>query len=184
MLNRSVKAFVLSGLVIVPGLAVAQTPGAPAAASVVVAKPTYIAILLEVTVNKPVDQVWARIGRFCGIAEWAQMPPCTMLSGKEDEIGGVRSVGTEVMVAKTQYSYTYSQAPREGRPYNMYHGTLEARAMGPNKTKLMYTIFLDNSMLADDAAREKDVQNRTKTFGGFLNNAKILAEGGTLPAKQ
>src|SRR5262249_33674430 len=120
---------------------------------------------------------------FCGIAEWAQMPPCMMLAGKEDEVGGIRSVGTEIMVSKTQYSYTYTQAPREGRPYNMYHGTLEARAIAQNQTKLMYTIFLDNSMLPDDAAREKDRQNRIKTFGNFLNNAKILAEGGTLPPK-
>ena len=180
-MSKLLKIVACGWSIATPAFVSAQTPAT--AASVVVANPTYIVIPLEVTVNKPVDAVWSRIGHFCGIGEWVQMP-CTMLSGKEDEIGGIRSVGTEIMVAKTQYSYTYTQAPREGRPYNMYHGTLEARPMGPNQTKLLYTIFVDNSMLPDDAAREKDRQNRMKTFGNFLNNAKILAEGGTLPPKQ
>jgi hypothetical protein len=161
------------------GSARAQTPAVPVA----VAKPTYVIIPLEVTVNKPIDAVWSRIGHFCGIQDWAQMQ-CAIVSGKDDEVGAIRSVGNEIMVGKSQYSYTYSQAPREGRPYNMYHGTLEARAMGPNQTKLMYTIFVDNSLLADDAAREKDRASRTVTFQNFLNNMKILAEGGQLPPRQ
>jgi hypothetical protein len=39
----------------------------------------------------------------------------------------------------------------------------------------------DNSMLADDAAREKDKAGRTAVFTRFLQNMKTLAEGGTLP---
>jgi hypothetical protein len=39
----------------------------------------------------------------------------------------------------------------------------------------------DNSMLADDAAREKDIAQRTAQFTQALENMKILAEGGTLP---
>jgi hypothetical protein len=38
----------------------------------------------------------------------------------------------------------------------------------------------DNSMLADDAAREKDEASRTTTFTRALQNMKTLAEGGTL----
>jgi hypothetical protein len=37
-------------------------------------------------------------------------------------------------------------------------------------------------MLADDAAREQDRLRRTTQFTGALQNMKILAEGGTLPA--
>jgi hypothetical protein len=48
-------------------------------------------------------------------------------------------------------------------------------------SKLVYTIFFDNSLLADDAAREKDLAQRTATFKTALENMKILAEGGTLP---
>ena len=36
-------------------------------------------------------------------------------------------------------------------------------------------------MLADDTAREKDIQQRTAQFTRALNNMKTLAEGGTLP---
>jgi hypothetical protein len=39
----------------------------------------------------------------------------------------------------------------------------------------------DNSMLADDAARERDKTRRTQQFTTALENMKILAEGGTLP---
>jgi hypothetical protein len=63
----------------------------------------------------------------------------------------------------------------------MYHGTLEARAESPTTTKLYYTLMYDNSMLADDAAREKDKVGRTAVFNRFLQNMKTLAEGGTLP---
>ena len=41
--------------------------------------------------------------------------------------------------------------------------------------------MFDNSMLADDAARERDVQSRRTNFTRALENMKILAEGGTLP---
>ena len=167
--------------------AAAQAPaqgGAPANpnANIVVEKPTYTTVDLEIVVNKPVAEVWKRIGSYCGIGEWAQIPGgCNMLSGKEGDVGGVRSVANEIMVAKTQYSYTYTQPVRAGRPYDMYHGTLEARAESPTTTKLYYTLVYDNSMLADDATREKNKAGRVATFTRFLQNMKTLAEGGTLP---
>ena len=166
--------------------AAAQAPaqGGAAAnpnANIVVEKPTYTTVDLEITVNKPVAEVWKRIGSYCGIGEWAQIGNCTMLSGKEGEVGGVRSVANEIMVAKTQYSYTYTQPVRPGRPYDMYHGTLEARAESPTTTKLYYTLVYDNSMMPDDAAREKNKAGRVATFNRFLQNMKTLAEGGTLP---
>jgi hypothetical protein len=174
----------------VAGLAVTVTAQAPAGqaaganpnANIVVEKPNYVTIPMEITVNKPVAEVWKRIGSYCGIAEWAQIPGgCTMLSGKEGDVGAVRSVANEIMVAKTQYSYTYTQPVRPGRPYDMYHGTLEARAESPTTTKIYYTLMYDNSMLPDDAAREKNRLGRLNTFTRFLQNMKTLAEGGTLP---
>ena len=69
----------------------------------------------------------------------------------------------------------------EGRPYNLYHGTLEARPLTATTSKLVYTLVFDNSMLADDAAREKDKAQRTTRFMQALQNMKTLAEGGTLP---
>ena len=50
-------------------------------------------------------------------------------------------------------------------------------------SKLLYTLMWDNSMLADDAAKEKDKASRTTTFTRALQNMKTLAEGGTLAPK-
>jgi hypothetical protein len=162
----------------------AQTPAtqaAPAAPSgIVVAKPTYISIPLEITVNRPAADVWKRIGKYCDIGEWLRIP-CTITSGKDGEFGAVRSVANEVLVGKTELSYTYTQPVREGRPYNLYHGTLEARPVTATTSKIVYTLFFDNSMMADDAAREADRARRATQFTTALENMKILAEGGTLP---
>ncbi len=160
----------------------AQAPpaGARAAASTAVASPTYISIPLEITVNRPAAEVWKRVGKYCDIGEWLRVP-CTITSGKDGEVGAVRSIGTEVLVGKTELSYTYTQPVREGRPYNLYHGTLEARPVTATTSRLVYTLMLDNSMLADDAARERDRAQRTTQFTQALENMKILAEGGTLP---
>jgi hypothetical protein len=161
----------------------AQTPPqAPAAPSgpIVVANPHYVSIPLEIAVNKPAADVWKRIGKFCDIGEWLRIP-CTITAGKDGEFGAVRSVANEVLVGKTELSYTYTQTVREGRPYNLYHGTLEARPVTATTSKIVYTLFFDNSMLADDAAREADRARKTTQFTAALENMKVLAEGGTLP---
>ena len=168
------------------GAAAAQNP-APAAQAATgaatgpaVASPTYTSIPLEITVNRPAAEVWKRIGKFCDIGEWLQIP-CTITSGKDGEFGAVRSVAGEVLVGKTELSYTYTQTVRNDRPYNLYHGTLEARPVTATTSKIVYTIFFDNSMLPDDAARATDKERRTATFTRALQNMKTLAEGGTLP---
>jgi hypothetical protein len=133
-------------------------------------------------VNRPAAEVWKRVGKYCDISEWFQIP-CTITAGKDGEVGAVRSVAREVLVGKTEFSYTYTQPVTEGRPYNLYHGTLEARPVTATTSKLVYTLMYDNSMLADDAARERDRASRMKQFMGALQNMKILAEGGTLPPR-
>ena len=157
----------------------APAPAAPAQ-SIVVARPTYVSLPLEISVDRPAADVWKRVGKYCDIGEWFQMP-CTITSGKDGEFGAVRSVANEVLVGKTELSYTYTQPVREGRPYDLYHGTLEARPVTARTSKLIYTLVYDNSMLADDAAREQDKARRTALFTRALQNMKTLAEGGTLP---
>ena len=159
------------------GVAYAQ-PGNQAPLQV--PNPTYATVPMELALNKPAAEAWKRIGKYCDIGEWARIP-CTMLSGKDGEIGSVRSVANEILVGKTELSYTYTQPVREGRLYNMYHGTLEVRPVTATTSKIVYTLVFDNSALADDAARERDKQQRQTTFMGFMQNMKILAEGGTLP---
>ena len=167
----------------------AQAPApaaqAPTATSVVVDNPTYVTIPLEINVDRPAADVWKRVGGYCAISEWLQIPAgCKILSGTDGEVGSVRSVANEVLVGKTQYSYTYTQTPRNGRPYNLYHGTVEVRPLTDKTSKIVYTLVYDNSMLPDDGAREKDKAARTATFQRAIQNMKVLAEGGTLPARQ
>src|SRR5579864_7541666 len=126
--------------------ALAQTPAppptaAPAAgrvqAPLQVPNPLYQSVTQTVDVNGPIAQVWARVGKFCDIGEWGGFAAgCQILYGADGQLGAVRSVGNEILVGKTQYSYTYTQPVREGAIYNMYHGTIEARATGANTTQL------------------------------------------------
>jgi hypothetical protein len=157
----------------------AQAP-APPVISNAVANPTYTTIPLEITVNRPAAEVWKRIGKYCDIGEWLQIA-CTITSGQDGEVGAVRSVAGEVLVGKTELSYTYTQPVRAGRLYNLYHGTLEARPLTATTSKIVYTLMYDNSMLADDEARAKDKAQRTAQFTRAIENMKILCEGGTLP---
>jgi len=157
-------------------------PAQGAQVSTAVANPTYTALVMEIDVNRPAAEVWAKVGGYCDIAEWLPVAAgCTILAGTDNEVGAVRSVVNEILVGKTDLSYTYTQPVREGRPYNMYHGTMEARPVTATTSKIVYTLMWDNSMLADDAAREQDRDRRRATFERALANMKIVAEGGTLP---
>jgi hypothetical protein len=157
---------------------------APAPAPLQTPNPHYVSIPLEITVNRPAAEVWKRVGKYCDLGEWLQVP-CVITSGKDGEVGAVRSllngVVIEILVGKTAMSYTYTQPVREGQRYNLYHGTVEAVPVSATTSKLLYTLVFDNSMLADDAARQKDLQQRTAMFTRAINNMKTIAEGGKLP---
>ena len=102
----------------------AQAPGAaPPTGSVAVANPTYTSLNMEIDINRPAEEVWKRVGKYCDIGEWFQVP-CTITSGKDGEVGAVRSIGREILVGKTDLSYTYTQPVIEGGPFLLYHGTM------------------------------------------------------------
>ena len=173
-LSLSVSAFL--------SVAAAAAAQAPAPAPMQTPNPSYATVAMEIDVNRPAAEVWKRIGKYCDIGEWFQMAaPCTITSGKDGEFGAVRSVANEILVAKTELSYTYTQPVREGVRYNMYHGTLEARPVTATTSKIVYTLFFDNSNLPDDAAKQADKDRRRTQFMRGVTNMKILAEGGTLP---
>ncbi len=157
-------------------------PARPAQAPLAIPNPHYVSIEMEIDVDRPAAEVWKRVGKFCDIGEWFQFP-CTILSGTDGELGVVRSIGNEVMVGKTELSYTYTQPVREGQPYNLYHGTLEARPVTATTAKLVYTLLYDNSMIPEDA-RDAEIARRRTLFLNGLKNMKTLAEGGTLPPRQ
>ena len=182
MRNRLMKSVAACALAIL-SLAAISTAQAPAPGGAAAANPNYVAIVLQADVNKPAADVWKRIGKYCDISEWLGLQ-CTISAGKDGEVGAVRSlgaIGTEILVGKTDLSYTYTQPARPGQFYNLYHGAVEAKPVTATTSKLVYTLMWDNSNLADDAAKERDKTQRTTTFQRAVDNMKILAEGGTLP---
>jgi hypothetical protein len=160
--------------------AFAQTAPAPPPPLAVPA-PAYVSVVQEVTINRSAADVWARIGKYCDITEWLG-PSCVITAGVEGELGAVRTLnGTtvEILVAKTPFSYTYTQPVRIGAPYNLYHGTLEARPVTAKTSKLVYSLIWDNSMLPDAPAREKDKAGRATRFMAALEKMKAIAESKT-----
>jgi hypothetical protein len=82
----------------------------------------------------------------------------------------------EVMVGETPLSHAYAMLPVEGRPYDLYHGNLEARPVSANSSKLLYTLMYDVSNLKDQAAVDADVQRRRTQFENALKTMKGMAE--------
>lgn len=152
-------------------LAVLAVIGTPAAAA------DYVAIRKEVTVARPADAVWKRIGDYCGIAEWMKTS-CAYVSGSGD-VGTVRALNNatvlEPMVARTARSYTYAQT-QGNLAHAAYHGTLAAEPDGANRTKLVYTLFYDQAVLASDALRKSENERLNKRFADLLGVMKTLAE--------
>jgi hypothetical protein len=137
----------------------------------------YVTIRKEVTVARPADAVWARIGDYCGIAEWMKIS-CAYVSGSGD-VGTVRTLNNatvlEPMVAKTARSYTYVQT-KGNLAHAAYHGTLAAEPDGPGRTRLVYTLFYDQAALASDALRASEHARLGKRFHDMLTEMKRLAE--------
>ena len=74
--------------------ALAQQGAAPAAPAGTWPAPQYVSIPMEITVNKPAAEVWAKIGGYCDISKWispAGNVPCEITSGK-GEVGTVRKI--------------------------------------------------------------------------------------------
>ncbi|HTF67526.1 MAG TPA: hypothetical protein VK638_33085, partial [Edaphobacter sp.] len=151
----------------------------PAPAPLQVPTPHYVTLVLTEDVNASADTVWARVGKYCDIGKWA-FPDCKVLAG-DGGYASERNIVNEVLVGKTDHSYTYTQPVRKDTKYNLYHGTLEAVPVTAKTSRLIYSFFYDNSMLADDAARDAEIDTRKKRFTVFLRNMKTLGEGGKVP---
>ena len=68
---------------------------------------------MEIMVNRPAAEVWKRVSASIAISASGFQFPCTITSGKDNEVGAVRSVGNEILVGKTELSYTYTQPVRK-----------------------------------------------------------------------
>ena len=134
----------------------------------------FVTIPLETTVNAPADVAWKKVSGYCDIGGWFKTT-CTISSGKDGEVGAVRVIAgrvTELLVAKTAWSYTYSQ-PKS--PID-YHGTLEIRPVDKKTSKLLYTLVYDAAALPDPTKKDADVAGRTKQFTGLLATIQGVAE--------
>ncbi|PCJ17941.1 MAG: hypothetical protein COA96_17350 [SAR86 cluster bacterium] len=142
------------------------------------ADPEYVSIDMEIDVSKSAEEVWASVGGYCDISEWLGLD-CEYTSGDGD-MGTVRALLggriLEIMTAETELSYGYAQPAVEGQYYNLYHGFLEARPVSANSSKLLYTLVLDVSNLADQTAKDADVARRRGMFEGALAAMKEMAE--------
>ena len=173
---------ILSTVIVSSCVVVTVFAQAPAPAPMQTPNPSYASVKMEIDVNRPAAEVWKRVGKYCDIGEWFQMAnPCTIKLGTDGDFGAVRSVADEILVGRTELSYTYTQPVREGVRFNMYHGTLEARPVTATTSKIVYTLFFDNSNLPDQAAKDADLARRRTQFLRGMTNMKTLAEGGTLP---
>ena len=172
--------------------AAAAPPAAPAPVAAPVAAPAplapanpeYVTIAMEISVAKPAAEVWAKVGAdYCALGKWiaaGRDVPCAVTKG-DGGIGSVRSIANgaviEVLTAKTELSYGYTQPAKDGKFYDLYHGFLEARPVDAKSSKLLYTLIYDVSNLADQAAKDADVKRRRGQFEGALANMKKMAEG-------
>ncbi|MFP6838211.1 MAG: hypothetical protein VB962_01315 [Pseudohongiellaceae bacterium] len=144
------------------------------ASAAVSAQPEYVTIEMEIDVAKPATEVWAMVGGYCDISEWLGID-CELTFGDGD-MGSVRALAggriVEIMVAQTELSYGYTQPAQEGAFYNLYHGFMEARPVSATSSKLYYTLVLDVSNLADQAAKDADIARRRATFERALGGHK------------
>ena len=138
----------------------------------------YVTIDMEIDINKPAAEVWEKVGDYCAISEWLRMN-CEITSG-DGGMGSVRSLLggriIEIMVAQTELSYGYTQPAVEGEFYNLYHGFMEARPVTDSTSKMLYTLTYDVSNLADQAAKDADIERRRGMFTNALGAMKALAE--------
>jgi hypothetical protein len=159
----TLSALTLSAFLAVPALA---------------AEPEYATIKMEVNIAKPAAEVWAKVGKYCDIAEWLKLD-CKITSG-DGGMGTVRSLAggrvLEILVAQTELSYGYTQPAKEGAFYNLYHGFMEARPVTAKTSKMIYTLVVDESDKADKAAKDADIARRRTSFEAALQNMKAIAE--------
>ena len=143
-----------------------------------IAEPEYTRLEMKIDVARPADELWAIAGGYCDISVWASIE-CEITSG-DGNIGTVRvllgGAITEVMVAKTDLSYGYTQPIKEGECYDHYHGFMEANPVNDSSSTLLYTLVYDVSNFPDQAAKNADMARRMTQFDTLLLNIKTLTE--------
>jgi Polyketide cyclase / dehydrase and lipid transport len=148
------------------------------AAPAALAAPEYTTIKMEIDIAKPAAEVWAKVGGYCDIGAWLSVD-CKITSG-DGGMGTVRVLAggrvTEILIAKTDLAYGYTQPAVEGQFYNLYHGFMETKPVTAKTSKMVYTLVYDVSDKPDQAAKDADIARRRMMFEGALQNIKKIAE--------
>jgi hypothetical protein len=135
----------------------------------------YMSFSLTTTVNVTPEKAWSRIGDFCAIKDWLGTT-CSISTGS-GEVGTTRLLNngavTEMMVAKTPFSYTYMQPLN---PANLYHGTLAVEPDGAGHSRIVYTFLYDQEPLGTADAKAANRKQRTDRFTAALAKMKAMAE--------
>ena len=154
--------------IFVTGLALLGMLASPAFAA------DFASFSLTTDVNASPEKTWSKIGDFCAIKDW--LGTSCVLTGNGD-VSSTRVINdgkvTEMMVAKTPFSYTYMQPLN---PANLYHGTLAVEPNGSGKSKIIYTFIYDQDPLGDAAAKAANRKQRTDRFTAALAKMKAIAE--------
>jgi hypothetical protein len=157
---------------------IAFTATAPAFAAPGVRTPDYRTIRMHIAVDRPANEVWARIGSYCDVSKWLGVD-CKIVAG-DGGIGTVRSLHNgsvlEILVGKTDLSYGYTQPPKPGAFYNLYHGFVEAKPVTRETSEIIYTLFYDAADKPNEAARQADMARRRARFEAALEKMKQMAE--------
>lgn len=142
------------------------------------AQARYTTVEMSIDIDRPAEEVWARVGDYCDIGEWLDID-CEITSG-DGGMGTVRELAggrvVEILVAQTPLSYGYTQPAVPGEFYDLYHGFMEARPVDEDSTELLYTLVYDVSDLEDESAVEADRERRRGMFSTALENMKRIAE--------
>ena len=77
----------------------------------------------------------------------------------------------EVIVARTPLSYTYADVD----PKILYHGTVEIRPVDKKSSKLVYSLFFDQTTVPADQ-RDANKTRRQQMFAGVMATMKAQAE--------
>lgn len=156
-----------------PALTALLLTAAPAA----VQARDYLVVERAVEVARPADAVWRTAGDACFIGRMLDIA-CTLEAGQGD-VGSLRRLGpsiVEAIVARTPFSYTYSQ-PEGPRAGTDYHGTLQVREAGAGRSRLVYTLVIDAARLPAGTERSAYRKSLADRFQGALEKARTLIEG-------
>ncbi len=120
----------------------------------------------------PADKIWSVIGDFGGIRKWAVLVQGE--SVEETPAGKVRTlqmpegrVVKELLLASSQYSYTYSMVDRPEMPG--YRSTVAVVPLDANNSRITLIMHMDT---ADAAAEEEVTARYTRNLRGNLRAMK------------